>query len=161
MFSKIYLALLGLSIAVTTFLTYYSWSWLQSIGQPAAAVAEFQYYSMLVTTALWLSTAVLLVLANAVLWSSGRVWAIWTTFLFFTVFALVRYFGLSLAFIDFQMRNSPVGSGTSREPVIGVLLIILMAAIAFFDQFIVLRLRAKTYGKPEEMVVESTDTLPE
>ena len=158
MFSKIYLALLGLSISVMAFFTYYSWSWLQSIGQPAAAVAEFQFYTTLVSTALWISTAVLLVLANAVLWSSGRAWAIWTTLLFFTVFAVLRYFGLELAYIDFQMRTYPAGIAVMKGPVIGVALIILMAAIAFFDQFIVVRLRAKTYAKPEEPVVETVET---
>ena len=155
MFSKIYLAVLGLSIAAMAFFTYYSWSWLQSIGAPATAVAEFQYYSALVSTTQRISTVVLLILANTVLWA-GRAWAIWTTFLFFAVFAVLRYFGLEFAYIDFQMRNSPAGSGVASGPVIGVILIIIMAAIAFFDQFIVIRLRAKTYGEP---VAEVTTTL--
>lgn len=160
MFRKIYLALLSLSVAVMAFFTYYAWSWLNSIGAPATAAAEFQYYSWLATTVLWTSTLVLMVLANSVLWS-GKAWAIWTTFIFFTVFALLRYFGLEFAYVDFQMRTSPAGAGVLSGPVFGVILIVLMGIIAFFDQFIVLRLRAKTYGVPEETVVETVETPSE
>lgn len=159
MISKIYLAVLGLSIAVMAFLTYYAWSWLQSIGSPADAVAEFQYYSGLVTTTLWVLTVVLLVLANTILWA-GRAWAVWTTFLFFAVFAVLRYFGLLFAYISFQMRNSSAGIGASSDPVIGVVLIILMAAITFFDQFIVSRLRAKTFAEPAEEITTASETRP-
>lgn len=147
MFSKIYVALLGLSTAVLAFLTYYSWSWLQSIGAPEMAAAQFQYYSTAMTAALWISTVILLVIANAVLWTK-RAWAIWVTFLFFAAFAVLRYFWLEFGFTDFRMRNSSSGAGVLGGPLIGVILIILMAAIAFFDQFIVTRLRAKTEGEP-------------
>ena len=143
MFSKIYVAFLAISVTVMAFLTYYAWSWLQSIGSPAAAVAEFQRYSTLATTVLWISTAILLVVANAILWA-GRAWAIWTTFLFFALFVVVVFFGLEFAYVDFQTRNFPAGSGVLKGPVIGVVFIILMATIAFFDQYIVSRLRDKT-----------------
>lgn len=149
MFSKIYLALLGISIAVMAFMSYYAWSWLHSIGQPDAAMAEFYYYSAIASTTLWVSTAVLLIFANAILWH-GRAWAIWTTFLFFAAFAVIRYFGLEFAFADFRMRSFPNGTGVLTGPMIAVVLIILMAAIAFFNQFIVTRMRAKTLGTRSE-----------
>lgn len=150
MFSKIYLAALGLSIAVMAFLTYYSWSWLQSIGQPAAAVAGYEYHSNLAWIALWITSIILLLLGNAVLWTTRSAWAMWLTFVFFSIFVVARFFALEFAFIEFQMRTEPSESGTLTGPFLAVLLIVIMAAIVFFDQFIVIRLRAKTYPETEK-----------
>lgn len=161
MFSKIYLALLGLSITVMAFFTYYSWSWLQSIGQPAAAVVGYEYHAGFAWTALWLSVISLMVLANAVLWATGRSWGIWTTLGYFAVLIVVRYFWLDQSFFQFKKTNGLFDGSFSVAPLAAVILIILMAAIAFFDQFIVVRLRAKTYAKTEEPVVETVETPAE
>ena len=149
MFSKIYLAALGLSIAVMAFFTYYSWSWLQSIGQPAAAVAGYQYNSNLAWITLWITSAILLLIGNAVLWTTRSAWAMWLTFLYFGVFIIIKYFWLSREFLRF----SETFSTFSARPIIGAGLIILMAAIVFFDKFIAVRLLAKTY--PESTKIES------
>jgi hypothetical protein len=158
MFTKIYLALLGISIAVMAFFTYYSWSWLQSIGLPTAAVVGYEYHAGLAWTALWISVVALMVIANAVLWATGRSWAVWTTFVYFAVLIIARYFWLDQLFFRFKKTNGLFDGSFSVAPLMAVILIVLVAAIAFFDQFIVVRLRAKTYGKPEEPVVEAAET---
>ena len=159
MFSKIYLAALGLSIAVMAFFTYYAWSWLQSIGQPAAAVAGYEYHSNLAWGTLWITSAILLILGNAVLWTTRSAWAIWLTFIFLGIFVVARFFWLEFAFIEFQMRTQPYGTGTLTGPFLAVLLIVIMAAIVFCDQFIVVRLRARTYPEAEKSAPEAqTDT---
>jgi hypothetical protein len=156
MWSKLYLALLGLSIVVMAFFTYYSWSWLQSIGLPAAAVAGYEYHAAFSWPTLWLSAALLLLVGNAVLWTTARSWAMWMTFVFFATMVLVRFFWLDRALFHFEQANSLTESRFSIGPFFGVILIALMAVIVFFDQFIVLRLRAKTYppSVEEEPAVE-------
>lgn len=154
MFTKIYLAALGLSLAVMAFFTYYSWSWLQSIGQPAAAVAGYEYHANLAWITLWITSATLLILGNAVLWTTRSAWAIWLTFIFFGIFVVARFFGLEFAFIEFQMRTESAGIG-ALGPFLAVLLIVIMAAIVFCDQFIVIRLRARTYPEAEKPAPEA------
>lgn len=150
MFSKIYLAVLAATIAVMTFFTYYSWSWLQSIGQPAAAVAGYEYHSNLAWITLWITSIILLLLGNAVLWTTRSAWALWLTFILFSVFVVAKLFWLKIAFVDFQMRTESAGSGTLTGPFLAVLLIVIMAAIVFFNQFLVVRLLAKTYPETTE-----------
>ncbi len=161
MFSKIYLALLGISIAVMAFFTYYSWSWLQSIGLPAAAVAGYEYHAGFAWAALWISTVALLLIANAVLWATGRSWAVWTTLVYFSVLIATRYFWLDQAFFTFKKTNGLFDGSFSVAPLLAVILIVLMAAIAFFDQFIIVKLRARTYPVPEETVVDPVETPAE
>lgn len=145
MWSKIYLVILAVACLVMAFFTFYSWSWLQSIGLPAAAVAGYEYHSGLAWPALWILTIALLVMGNAILWASGRAWAMWVTFIYFSAFAVIRYFWLDQAFFQFKKTNGLFDGSFSIAPLMAVILVVLMAAIVFFDQFIVLRLRAKTY----------------
>ena len=145
MLSKIYLAALGLSFVVMAFFTYYSWSWLQSITQPAVAAAGYEYHAGLAWLVLWISASVLLLLGNAVLWVTGRSWAMWTSFAYFAVFIVVKFFWLDRAFFEFQKEKDLTDSGLSAGPIFAVILIALMAAVVFFDQFIVVRLHQKTY----------------
>ncbi len=145
MWSKIYLVILAIAIVVMAFFTFYSWSWLQSIGLPAAAVAGYEYHAGLAWPALWVLTIALLVLGDAILWVSGRAWAMWVTFIYFSVFVIIRYFWLDQAFFQFKKTHGLFDGSFSIAPLMAVILVVLMAAIVFFDQFIVLRLRAKTY----------------
>lgn len=150
MFSKIYLAALGLSITVMAFFTYYSWSWLQSIGQPAPAIAGYEYHSNLAWITLWITTAVLLLIGNAMLWTTRNAWAMWLTFVYFAVFVVIKYFWLARE----SVRFSETAPSFSAGPIIGVGLIIALAAVVFVDQFLVVRLLAKMYP-------EATDTGPD
>ena len=144
MWSKIYLVILAVAIIVMAFFTFYSLSWLQSIGLPAAAVAGYEYHAGLAWPALWIATIALLVLGNAILWASGRAWAMWVTFIYFSAFAVIRYFWLDQTYFQFKKTNGLFDGSFSIAPLMAVILVVLMAAIVFFDQFIVLRLRAKT-----------------
>lgn len=145
MWSKIYLVILAIAIIVMAFFTFYSWSWLQSIGLPAAAVAGYEYHAGLAWPALWILTIALLAVGNVILWTSGRAWAMWVTFIYFSAFAVIRYFWLDQAFFQFRKTNGLFDGSFSIAPLMAVILVVLMAAIVFFNQFIVLRLRAKTY----------------
>jgi len=90
----------------------------------------------------------LLILGNAVLWTSGQAWALWTTFLFFAIAAGFRYFWLDPAFFAFRKSNGFTEGGITAAPFFAVMLIVFMAIAVFADQFIVTRLREKTYPKP-------------
>ena len=45
MLTKIFTVLLTVSILVMAFLTFYSWSWLGSIGAPASAATGYEYHA--------------------------------------------------------------------------------------------------------------------
>jgi len=154
MLSKIFLAALGLSVAVMSFFNYYAWSWLQSIGQPAAAVTAYEYHANLAWIALLLTSVVLLLLANAVLWTTRSAWAMWLTFLYFALFVIIKYFWLDREFMRFSETFSTFSSG----PFIGAGLIVLTATIVFVDSLLVVRLLAKTYpeseGNDDEVMAE-------
>jgi len=145
MWSKFYLGLLGLAVVVMAFFSFYSWSWLQSIGLPAEAAAGYEYHAGFAWDFLWLTTVILILAGNALLWKSGRAWALWTTFLYFTVLAILRFFWLDEAFFHFRKVNGLSDGGFSVGPFVAVLLITMIASIIFFDQFIVSRLHKKMY----------------
>ncbi len=160
MWSKIYLGVLAVAIAVVGFFTHYSWSWMQSIGSPDAAIKGYEYHSSLAWLVLWIFSVFLLLLGNAVLWAGKKSWALWVTFLYFSIFIIVRNFWLDRTFIDFESRHAGL-QGLSVAPIIAASLIILAAIIVFFDTFLVTRLRAKTYPAVEPAVSAETETPAE
>ncbi|MFT3744619.1 MAG: hypothetical protein QM785_10050 [Pyrinomonadaceae bacterium] len=105
MLSKIYLVILGLSLIAMGFFIFYSWSWLQSIGLPAAAAAGYEYHAGLAWPFLWITTIILMVVGNAVLWATNRSWAMWTTFLYFAAMVITRFFWLDQAYVQFRQTN--------------------------------------------------------
>ena len=145
MWSKLYLAALGFSLVVMAFFTYYSWSWLQSIGRPSVAVAGFEYHSGLAWTTLWISSFILLILGNAILWTIRRAWAMWATFVYFAVMIASKFFWLDRAYFQFKTDNGLLADGFSTGSFFAVIIIAIMAAIVFFDQFILVRLHGKMY----------------
>lgn len=145
MWSKIYLAVLVIFIAVMAFFTFYSWSWLQSLGNPLDAVAGFEYHSNLSWVALWLSALILLLLANGVLWASKRAWAMWATFAYLAIFLVVRYFWLGEAFFRYKKTNNMFDGSFSLGPVLGAILIVAAGVVIFANQFISVRLYRKMY----------------
>lgn len=150
MFSKIYLAALGFSLAAMAFFTYYSWSWLQSIGQPVAAVAGYEYHSSLAWIALWVTSLILLLIGNAVLWTTRSAWALWLSLVYFAAFVIIKYFWLAREFMRFSEEPSSFSSG----PFIAVGLIILMATVVFLDTLVAVRLRARIYPDAKENDIE-------
>ena len=145
MYSKIYSGVIAASIALMAFFTYYSWSWLQSIGLPAAAVDGYQYHSNLAWYALWVTFAALLILGNAVLWSTRSSWALWTSLVYFSVFILINYFWLDQEAFRFKKSNGLWDGSFSLSPLLGVIFVIAAGVIVFADQFIAVRLYRKMY----------------
>jgi hypothetical protein len=154
MFGKIYLALLAASTAMMAFFTYYSCSWLKSVGAPATAIAGYDYHSGYGWTALWLTTVLLLILGNVVLWASGRVWAMWITVAYFAVFSILRSFWLEPAAAEFRTANSLAADSSGIGPIFAATLIAFVALIAFLDQFMIIRLLMTTYAPVEGTVTE-------
>jgi hypothetical protein len=140
MWNKIYLAVLAVAVVVMSFFIIYSHSWFGSIDNPKNVLEGFEYYAGLGSTFLWISTAVLLILANIILWNSRRAWAMWTSFAYFAIFILLRDIWLAKASYNFQKSDS-----FFITPVVGVILIIAFGTIVFFNQFVNLRLNEKMY----------------
>lgn len=160
MLSKIYLAILGLSLVAIGFFTFYSWSWLQSIGLPAAAAAGYEYHAGLAWPLLWITTIALLACGNAVLWATGRSWAMWVTFLYFALMVVLRFFWLEQAYFQFRKTNNLFDGSFAIGPFVAVIMIAVMAAIVFFDQFIIVRLRQKMYPPAADIVAETANAEP-
>ncbi|HVE59350.1 MAG TPA: hypothetical protein VNB22_21170 [Pyrinomonadaceae bacterium] len=144
MWNKIYLAGLAVALVVMSFFVVYSHSWFGSIGNPKDALAGFDYYAGLGSTFLWCSTAILLILANIILWNSRRAWAMWASFVYFAIFIILRYFWLEKESYNFQNSNS-----FFLTPIFGVVLIVAFGAIVFVNQFLNLRLNEKMYPPRE------------
>ena len=157
MLSKIYLGLLAISFAAMAFFTYYSWSWLQSIGQPAAAAEGYEYHSKLAFIFLPISGVILLMLANGILWATQRAWAMWTTFTYVAIFVIVQYFWLGEAFFRYKKTNGMFDGSFSLGPVMGAILIVVAGVVVFANQYVSARLYRKMYAAGE---VEA-ETIPE
>ncbi len=150
-------------------LTYYSWSWLKSIGSPQAAVDGYLYHSALAWKFVWISSIALLILANAVLAKSRKSWAMWTTFIYFSVFVVIRSFGLERSFFQFKQTNGLTESSFTLAPLVGVFICIAGAAIVYANQFAVVRLQERMYptniasetGAADEIDVEVPKDNPE
>ena len=153
MLIKIYIALLALSILIMGFFTFYSWSWLGSIGSPTGAVAGYEYHAAISWPILWLSASVLLILANSILWVTGRVWPMWTTLIYFQIFVLLRAFWLDPALLSFRNSSGMTDQTFTIAPLLAAVMIVVAAAIVFFDQFLIIRLKQKTF--PETVEVPS------
>lgn len=132
--------------AIVFFFSYYAWSWLQSIGSPDAAIAGFEYHHRLAESAIWLSTLVLIGVANGVMWLTGRVWAMWVTFFYFVATKFGVAFWLENAHAAFLANISGRSNGIVSSLLLNVILSGLVGAVIFFDQYIVIRLREKTFG---------------
>ncbi|MFN2501485.1 MAG: hypothetical protein ABR530_05685 [Pyrinomonadaceae bacterium] len=145
MWSKAYLGTLVLAVAKMAFFSYYSWSWLQSIGMPAAAAAGYEYHSRLASVTLPIATVVLLMLANGVFWETERAWAIWSSFTFFATFIVIRYFWLDRSFIDYSNQNGLTDRRYSFAPILAVVLLAIGGIVAFTNQFLLIRLRQRAY----------------
>lgn len=142
-------------------LTYYSWSWLKSIGSPQAAVEGYLYHSGFAWKFLWISSIALLILANAVLAKSRKSWAMWTTFVYFAVFVIIRSFGLERSFFQLKQANGLAESSFTLAPVVGVIICIAAAAIVYANQFAVVRLQERMYPGRMEAETEAVEEVAE
>lgn len=158
MWTKIYLGALTIAVLPLLFLYFYAKSWLGSIDAPAVALSNYDYFSGLAWNYLWFAVVILLVLANVVFWKTRKAWVLWTTFAFFAVFVVAKYFWLDVSRNDFKLLKGLGDDGFSGGVFIGTLYVVLFAAIVFFNQFIVLRLNEKMY--PSSAPVSDLPELP-
>ncbi len=160
MWSKIYLVALAIALLVITSLSFYSYNWLTSIDAPVNVVQNYEYYSNLAWLFLWLSSILLLVLANVLYWRVQQSWALWTTFLYFAIFIILQTFWFDEAFSSFKNRSGLGSESFSAGPFFGVICVVIGAIIVFFDQFLVSRLHKKMFGiTPEQVELQSEDVL--
>lgn len=150
MWNKIYLVLLALAILTMCAFAYICNSWLGSIGNPVDAAKNFESYTSLYWNVLWISSALLLILANVLLWTNRKAWAMWATFLFFAVFVLLQTFWLENGYVVFQNKNNMTDKTFSAFGIVGAILCLGVGVGIFFNQFIVLRLRDKMFGEKKE-----------
>jgi hypothetical protein len=143
MWNKIYTAVLGISFVLLAGLIFYSYTWLQSPTKPVDVAANYDYYSNVGWMFLWISSLILLVIANVVLWTTRNAWAMWATFLYFALFMLIQTLWLDQSFFNFKQQNGLAASALSLGVFSGIFFLIPAAAIVFFNQFIVKRMRDK------------------
>ena len=161
MWSKLYLVFLAIAIAVMAFFTFYSWSWLQSIGLPAAAVEGYEIHSGLSWVFLWLSSITLLLWGNVILGFTRSSWAMWATLIYFAVFTLLNYFWLGEAAFNFK-KQAGLGTGDfSLGPVLGVIFVVGAAVFVFLNQFIFVQLQRKMYPPVVKAELETTEKVEE
>ena len=161
MWNRIYLVVLAICAVIMAGLTYYSWSWLRSIGSPQAAVEGYLYHSGVAWKFLWISSIALLILANAVLAKSHRAWAMWTTFVYFAAFVVIRSFGLERSFFQYRQTTGLAESSLTLAPVVGVIICFAAAAIVYANQFAVVRLQERMYPSKMEPITEAGKEVAE
>lgn len=158
MLNKIYLALLLIAILVMSVLTFLCYSQLQSIGfAPTQIVQNFDYYDSLHKSILWISSLALLILANIILWTNRKSWALWTSFAYFVVFILLNTWWLSESVGAYKKLNNLPESGIIITGLFGALLCVVIGIGIFFNQFIAIKMRDKIFDKP----VEQSEPVPE
>jgi len=164
MWTKIFLILFAVALVAMGVLTYLSYAQLQSVGFAPKDIAEsFLSYAGFYWTFFWISSLVLLILANVVFWLTRRAWALWLTFLYFSIFILVRTWWLNEVYSAYAKQNNLSADGFFGYGILGVLICIAVAVGIFFDQFLVLRMRDRMQGgdKPAEEIVVTEETPSE
>lgn len=147
MWPRIYFGVLAAAILAVGFFTYYSWSWLESIGRPEDAVAGYQATSGLAWTLLCITSIVLLFMAAAVMWTRDRAWALWVTFAYFAVFLAIEGFYLDREYQHLLERSTGLDAKLWATPVINVLIIIGAAVVTIAFQYLIVTLKGKFYPK--------------
>jgi hypothetical protein len=152
MWNKIYSIVLAAAVIISGILTYVAYRNLHSSGfSPSVIVQNYRYYANYDWIFLWISTALLLILGNVVLWKTRRAWALWTTFLYFAVFVIVLQFWLAQTLFRYKQENRLTDEFLTLGPFLAITFIVLMVIVIFFDQYIVKRMHDKMY--PSEQTV--------
>jgi hypothetical protein len=155
MWNKTFIATTVVFAAILGFVCLYAFSWLQSITAPIDALAGYNDLSALIWPVLWISTLVLLVIANVILAKSGSPWALWATFVFFAFFVLIRQFLLSIASLNFQRIHGFESGSVIVAPLLGILLIVGFGGVVYANHLIYMRMSRRLYPpKPGEDIGE-------
>lgn len=162
MLNKIFLILLAVAVLFMAALSYLTNSQLSSIGFPPPQIVEtFKSYENLHWLSLWISSLILLVLANVIMWTNRKSWALWITFVYFAVFIMVNTWWLTENLSAYQIANKLDTAGLlGKNGVFGAIFCIVGGIGIYFNQFIVFRLHDKMFNKSvdepttEEAVIE-------
>ncbi len=149
--------ILAVAILAMGVLLYLPYSWLQSVTAPRDVAEHYKFYSNISWVFLLISSLVLLIAGNVVLWMTRRSWALWTSLLYFAVFIIAHTFWLENSFFRYKQANNLESGVISWSPIFGAVLIGLGAIIVFFDQYLVMRMRDKVYPA----VAQPIEALPE
>lgn len=141
----IYLITLAVLSLATIALTYYAYSWLGSKTNPSDVVSNYEYFSNRSWILLWISSLILLVLANVILWKTRQSWAFWTTLAYFVIFIIAQTFWLASSFLQYKKNNNLTQSEFSFSPFLGVGICVAAAGFVFFNQILVLRMRDRMF----------------
>lgn len=163
MLNKIFLGVFAAAVIGMSILTFYAHRQLQSIGFKPEVIAEnFSGADALNWNFLWFSTLALFVLANVVLWTSRRAWALWLTLGYFAVFTLIETWWLGGLFSTYERTNNLTSAGSIGSYVFGAVLCILAAIVVFFSQFLIVRLRDRIHptAPPETAAAAANDASP-
>ncbi len=106
MWTKVYVGTLAVFALFLGVVVYYASSWLGSITAPVDAFAGYEYNRSLSWWILWISTAVLVILANILLANTGKAWALWATFGYTCFFVMIIGFLLPLSAIGFLREHN-------------------------------------------------------
>jgi hypothetical protein len=156
MWTKIFLIFFAVALAAMGVLTYLPYSWLQSKGFAPNTISDnFLFYGAVFWTGFWISSLILLILSNVILWLTRRAWALWLTFLFFSVFVLIRTWWLSEAYVSYTKQNNLTAETPFGYGILGVLICIAAGIGIFFNQFLVLRMRDRMHGDGKTAVEEA------
>jgi hypothetical protein len=155
MWTKIYLILFAVALLAMSVLTYLSYAQLQSIGfAPSIIAGNFLSYAGTYWTGFWIFSLALLILANIVLWLDRRAWALWLTFLFFSMFVLIRTWWLNELYVNYAKQNNLTAETIPAYGILGVLFCIVFAVGIFFNQFLVLRMRDRIHSVNKTAIAE-------
>jgi hypothetical protein len=161
MLNKIFLAVLLISLLVMAALSYISSTSLNSVGfSPQQIVETFNGYNSMTWSALWITSGLLLILANVVLWSSRKAWSLWATFIFFSIFLLIQTIFIGDKLNSYIATNLNAQSGINFTGILGAFTCVFVAIGVFFNQFLVIRMRDKMFnaGKTAELIETESET---
>jgi hypothetical protein len=159
MLNKIFLVALLLSILVMATLSYLSSISLNSIGfSPQQIVETFNGYNSITWSALWISSGLLLILANVVLWTSRKAWSLWATFIFFSVFLLIQTIFIGDKLNSYVATNINTQSGINFTGILGAFTCVFVAIGIFFNQFLVIRMRDKMFKVEKKVELIETES---
>jgi hypothetical protein len=148
MWNKIYLGLLLVALAVMGVMTFWCYNWLGSVDRPETVAANFMNSQSIYWTALWISSGVLMIVANVLLWTKRSAWALWTTLIYFATFIILQTWWLNSLSNNYLTANK-MEAGFVGMGIVGIVLCIITAIGVFFNQFIVFRMRDKLFTEKE------------
>lgn len=164
MWNKIFLGLFAVALVIMCVMTFWSYNWLGSIDKPETVAANFANSQSVYRTVLLISSAILMIVSNVLLWTKRSAWALWTTFGFFAGFIIVQTWWLNELYVGFATKNN-LASGFAGMGIVGIILCIITAVGVFFNQFIVFRMRDKMFANvtntAENLVITENEKVSE